>query len=53
LAQLCPSQFSTSEYPNVTALKHTLKHILDWQVCLLPAYFTVFEIRKMYPENKD
>ena len=52
-AQILPSRFSSSELANVTALELTIKQILDRQACLLPAYFVVNEIRKMYPENKD
>lgn len=52
-AQLLSSCFSSSEFSNVVVLEQTLKHILDRQACLLPAYFIVNEIRKMYPENKD
>jgi len=52
-AQTLSSRFSSSKLKDVTALEETLKHILDRQVCLLPAYFIVNEVRKMYPENKD
>lgn len=52
-AQILPNIFSCSDLPSVSALEQALAHIVDRQACLLPAYFVVNEIRKMYPENKD
>ena len=52
-AQVLPTEFSSSELANITALEATVAHILDRQACLLPAYFVVNEIRKMYPDDKD
>lgn len=51
-----PLGFCTSVYDRVPSLyvcvSQVVEYILDRNACLLPAYFAVTEIRKLYPEGQ-
>ncbi|XP_065575078.1 mediator of RNA polymerase II transcription subunit 23-like isoform X2 [Artemia franciscana] len=52
-ARLLPNAYDLGLHLQVAALQKVMEKICDRKECLLPAYFVVNEIEKMYPENKN
>ncbi|CAG01794.1 unnamed protein product [Tetraodon nigroviridis] len=50
--QTIPTTVSSSIVQQLLAAREVVEYILDRNACLLPAYFAVTEIRKLYPEGK-
>ncbi|KAG1928666.1 mediator of RNA polymerase II transcription subunit [Pimephales promelas] len=49
--QTVPSFVSSAVVQQLLAAREVVEYILDRNACLLPAYFAVTEIRKLYPEG--
>ncbi|XP_061846688.1 mediator of RNA polymerase II transcription subunit 23 isoform X4 [Colius striatus] len=47
-----PNTVSSAVVQQLLAAKEVVAYILERNACLLPAYFAVTEIRKLYPEGK-
>ncbi|XP_078068990.1 mediator of RNA polymerase II transcription subunit 23 isoform X2 [Mustelus asterias] len=50
--QTIPNTVSSAVVQQLQTAKDVVAYILDRNACLLPAYFAVTEIRKLYPEGK-
>ncbi|TNM95059.1 hypothetical protein fugu_017818 [Takifugu bimaculatus] len=50
--QTIPTTVSSSIVQQLLAAREVVEYILDRNACLLPAYFAVTEIRKLYPEGQ-
>ncbi|XP_061424919.1 LOW QUALITY PROTEIN: mediator of RNA polymerase II transcription subunit 23 [Lethenteron reissneri] len=50
--QTIPITVSSSVVQQLQTARDVVMYILDRNACLLPAYFAVTEIRKLYPEGK-
>uniref|UniRef100_UPI00358E3817 mediator of RNA polymerase II transcription subunit 23 isoform X2 n=1 Tax=Myxine glutinosa TaxID=7769 RepID=UPI00358E3817 len=50
--QCVPTTVSASVVQQLQTAREVIAYILDRNACLLPAYFAVNEIRKLYPEGK-
>uniref|UniRef100_A0AAY4E3H4 Mediator of RNA polymerase II transcription subunit 23 n=1 Tax=Denticeps clupeoides TaxID=299321 RepID=A0AAY4E3H4_9TELE len=49
--QTIPNFVSSAVVQQLLAAREVVEYILDRNACLLPAYFAVTEIRKLYPEG--
>ncbi|XP_058610919.1 mediator of RNA polymerase II transcription subunit 23 isoform X1 [Onychostoma macrolepis] len=49
--QTVPNFMSSAVVQQLLAAREVVEYILDRNACLLPAYFAVTEIRKLYPEG--
>nr|XP_055042926.1 mediator of RNA polymerase II transcription subunit 23 isoform X1 [Misgurnus anguillicaudatus] len=49
--QTVPNFVSSAVVQQMLAAREVVEYILDRNACLLPAYFAVTEIRKLYPEG--
>ncbi|KAI2652422.1 Mediator of RNA polymerase II transcription subunit 23 [Labeo rohita] len=49
--QTVPNFVSSAVVQQLLAAREVVEYILDRNACLLPAYFAVTEIRKLYPEG--
>ncbi|MGH0134284.1 UNVERIFIED_CONTAM: hypothetical protein FKN15_009540 [Acipenser sinensis] len=47
-----PNTVSSAVVQQLLAAREVVEYILDRNACLLPAYFAITEIRKLYPEGK-
>ncbi|TSO15222.1 Mediator of RNA polymerase II transcription subunit 23 [Bagarius yarrelli] len=47
-----PNQVSSAVVQQLLPAREVVEYILDRNACLLPAYFAVTEIRKLYPEGQ-
>ncbi|XP_043923834.1 mediator of RNA polymerase II transcription subunit 23-like [Protopterus annectens] len=47
-----PNTVSSAVVQQLLSARELVEYILDRNACLLPAYFAVTEIRKLYPEGK-
>ncbi|XP_034947212.1 mediator of RNA polymerase II transcription subunit 23 [Chelonus insularis] len=52
-AQTIPAKLNASVQPQLKALENVFETIFNRNACLLPSYFIVTEIQKVYPENKN
>ncbi|KAH0534921.1 mediator of RNA polymerase II transcription subunit 23 [Cotesia glomerata] len=52
-AQTIPAKLNASVQPQLKSLEHVFENIFDRNACLLPSYFIVTEIQKVYPDNKN
>ncbi|XP_036942158.1 mediator of RNA polymerase II transcription subunit 23 isoform X1 [Acanthopagrus latus] len=50
--QTIPNTVSSAIVQQLLAAREVVEYILDRNACLLPAYFAVTEIRKLYPEGQ-
>ncbi|RXM33719.1 RB1-inducible coiled-coil protein 1 [Acipenser ruthenus] len=50
--QSIPKTVSSAVVQQLLAAREVVEYILDRNACLLPAYFAITEIRKLYPEGK-
>nr|XP_040016431.1 mediator of RNA polymerase II transcription subunit 23 isoform X3 [Gasterosteus aculeatus aculeatus] len=50
--QSIPTTVSSAIVQQLLAAREVVEYILDRNACLLPAYFAIAEIRKMYPEGQ-
>ncbi|XP_064196166.1 mediator of RNA polymerase II transcription subunit 23 [Anguilla rostrata] len=50
--QNIPNTVSSAVVQQLLAAREVVEYILDRNACLLPAYFAITEIRKLYPEGK-
>ncbi|KAF3849726.1 hypothetical protein F7725_019445 [Dissostichus mawsoni] len=50
--QTIPTTVSSAIVQQLLAAREVVEYILDRNACLLPAYFAVTEIRKLYPEGQ-
>uniref|UniRef100_A0A1A8G974 Mediator of RNA polymerase II transcription subunit 23 n=1 Tax=Nothobranchius korthausae TaxID=1143690 RepID=A0A1A8G974_9TELE len=50
--QSIPTTVSSAIVQQLLAAREVVEYILDRNACLLPAYFAVTEIRKLYPEGQ-
>ncbi|KAG9347480.1 hypothetical protein JZ751_005047 [Albula glossodonta] len=50
--QTIPNTVSSAVVQQLLAAREVVEYILDRNACLLPAYFAITEIRKLYPEGK-
>ncbi|MGH0139877.1 UNVERIFIED_CONTAM: hypothetical protein FKN15_076414 [Acipenser sinensis] len=50
--QSIPNTVSSAVVQQLLAAREVIEYILDRNACLLPAYFAITEIRKLYPEGK-
>uniref|UniRef100_A0A8C3AUN5 Mediator of RNA polymerase II transcription subunit 23 n=1 Tax=Cyclopterus lumpus TaxID=8103 RepID=A0A8C3AUN5_CYCLU len=50
--QTIPTTVSSAIVQQLLAAREVVEYILDRNACLLPAYFAIAEIRKMYPEGQ-
>ncbi|KAK0134208.1 Mediator of RNA polymerase II transcription subunit 23 [Merluccius polli] len=50
--QTIPTTVSSAVVQQLLAGREVVEYILDRNACLLPAYFAVTEIRKLYPEGQ-
>lgn len=48
-----PDKFNIALTPQVTAIENLVKYIIDRDECLLPSYFIINEIHKLYPDYKS
>uniref|UniRef100_A0A6Q2Y1C4 Mediator of RNA polymerase II transcription subunit 23 n=1 Tax=Esox lucius TaxID=8010 RepID=A0A6Q2Y1C4_ESOLU len=49
--QTIPNTVSSAVVQQLLAAREVVEYILDRNACLLPAYFAITEIRKLYPEG--
>lgn len=47
-----PAKLNASVQPQLKVLENVIEYIFDRNACLLPSYFIVTEIQKVYPEKK-
>lgn len=47
-----PKTLSSSLLPQFIALEEVVRYIFDREACLLPGYFVINEILRVYSENK-
>jgi len=47
-----PKALPASILPQFLALEEVIRYIFDREACLLPGYFVINEILKVYSENK-
>ncbi|XP_063986050.1 mediator of RNA polymerase II transcription subunit 23 [Diachasmimorpha longicaudata] len=52
-AQTIPIRLNASVQPQLKALEYVFENIFDRSNCLLPSYFIITEIQKVYPDNKN
>ncbi|XP_070781389.1 mediator of RNA polymerase II transcription subunit 23 isoform X7 [Enoplosus armatus] len=50
--QTIPTTVSSAIVQQLLAAREVVEYILDRNACLLPAYFAITEIRKLYPEGQ-
>uniref|UniRef100_UPI003AAA3CA9 mediator of RNA polymerase II transcription subunit 23 isoform X3 n=1 Tax=Centroberyx gerrardi TaxID=166262 RepID=UPI003AAA3CA9 len=50
--QTIPTTVSSAVVQQLLAAREVVEYILDRNACLLPAYFAITEIRKLYPEGQ-
>uniref|UniRef100_A0A7N8Y729 Mediator of RNA polymerase II transcription subunit 23 n=1 Tax=Mastacembelus armatus TaxID=205130 RepID=A0A7N8Y729_9TELE len=50
--QVIPTTVSSAIVQQLLAAREVVEYILDRNACLLPAYFAIAEIRKLYPEGQ-
>ncbi|KAM9339500.1 mediator of RNA polymerase II transcription subunit 23 isoform 4-T4 [Symphorus nematophorus] len=50
--QTIPTTVSSAIVQQLLAAREVVEYILDRNACLLPAYFSITEIRKLYPEGQ-
>uniref|UniRef100_A0A3Q3LUV9 Mediator of RNA polymerase II transcription subunit 23 n=1 Tax=Labrus bergylta TaxID=56723 RepID=A0A3Q3LUV9_9LABR len=50
--QTIPTTVSSAIVQQLLAAREVVEYILDRNACLLPAYFAINEIRKLYPEGQ-
>uniref|UniRef100_A0A4W6ERB3 Mediator of RNA polymerase II transcription subunit 23 n=2 Tax=Lates calcarifer TaxID=8187 RepID=A0A4W6ERB3_LATCA len=50
--QTVPTTVSSAIVQQLLAAREVVEYILDRNACLLPAYFAITEIRKLYPEGQ-
>lgn len=47
-----PKTLSAAILPQFIAIEEVIRYIFDREACLLPGYFVINEILKVYSENK-
>ncbi|KAG1666788.1 Mediator of RNA polymerase II transcription subunit 23 [Nymphon striatum] len=52
-ASLIPAEVNVSMLPQVYGLTQVIEYIFDRNACLLPSYFVVNEVQKMFPDYKS